>query len=106
MKKLILATSIISLFTLPCYAEFTVSDTVSPTYLDNHGYSQATIQAVQKTKAMTNGEPLSEPVEKEYYNNPVVKFVRRFVMYIDPALDDHSFVNDHDIHPGPHFEDL
>ena len=48
----------------------------------------------------------TEPVEKEYYNQPVVKAVRRFFMYLDPSYDDHSFMNGHDIHTAPSYEDL
>lgn len=48
---------------------------------------------------------MTEPVEKEYYNQPFVKWFRKFVMYVDPALDDHSFMN-HEIHTAPSYEDL
>ena len=60
---------------------------------------------VNKAKAQVNGEPMTEPVEKEYYNQPLVKWFRKFVMYVDPALDDHSFMN-HEIHTAPSYEDL
>ncbi len=107
MKKSLLILSLTALFTtLPGYAELTTADTVNPDYMRNHGYSSAFIQATQKSIAQSNGEPLTEPVEKEYYNQPVVKAVRRFFMYLDPAYDNHSFMNDHDVHTSPHYEDL
>lgn len=107
MKKSLLILSFAVLFsTLPSYAELTTADTVSPNYMKNHGYSSAFVQATQKSIAQSNGEPLAEPVEKEYYNQPVVKAVRRFFMYIDPSYDDHSFMNDHSIHTAPSYEDL
>ena len=107
MKKSLLILSLTALFTtLPGYAELTTADTVNPDYMRNHGYSSAFIQATQKSIAQSNGEPLTEPVEKEYYNQPFVKFVRKFFMYLDPAYDDHSFMNDHNIHTSPHYEDL
>ena len=107
MKKSLLILSLTALFTvLPSYAELTTADTVSPDYMKNHGYSSAFIKATQKSIAQSNGEALTEPVEKEYYNQPVVKAVRRFFMYLDPSYDDHSFMNDHDIHTSPNYEDL
>lgn len=106
MKKSFLIFSLIGLLTLPAFAELTVEDAVSREYLKNHGYSSALINATQKSIAQANGEALSEPIEKEYYNRPFIKFVRRFFMYLDPAYDDHSFMNDHDIHTAPSYEDL
>ena len=102
MKKVLLILSLIGFAALPACAELTVSDTSADAYLKNHGYSQSTINVINKTKAQVNGEPLTEPVEHEYYNQ---RF-RKFVMYIDPALDDHSFMNDHEIHSAPSYEDL
>ncbi len=106
MKKRFLITGLLILFALPSFAELTVEDTVSPDYLRNNGYSTATINAAQKVRAKSNGEPLAEPVENKMYQNPAVKFVRRVFMYIDPSLDDHSFMNDHDIKTSPTFDDL
>ena len=106
MKKVLLILSLIGFAALPACAELTVSDTSADAYLKNHGYSQSTINVINKTKAQVNGEPLTEPVEHEYYNQPLVKWFRKFVMYIDPALDDHSFMNDHEIYSAPSYEDL
>lgn len=106
MKKRFLITGLLILLALPSFAELTVEDTVSADYMKNKGYSQALVNTTQKVIARNNGEPLEEPVEYEMYRNPVVKFVRRVFTYIDPSLDDHSFVNDHQIHTSPNFNDL
>lgn len=106
MERKFLITCLLMLFALPTFAELTVEDTVSPEYLKNNGYSQATINATQKSIAQSNGEPLAEPIENRAYQNPVIKFVRRVFMYVDPSLDDHSFMNDHEIHTSPNFNDL
>jgi hypothetical protein len=98
MKRKILVICLALLFSTPAFAELTVDDAVSPDYMKNN--------ATQKVIAQNNGEALEEPVEKEYYNKPVVKFVRRVFMYIDPSLDDHSFENDHDIKISPQYNDL
>ena len=102
MKKRFLITSLLILFALPSFAELTVEDTVSPDYMQNNGYSQATIDATRKFVAQSNGEALEE---QEEYKNPAVKFVRRLFMYIDPSLDDHTFMN-HDVNTSPRFDDL
>lgn len=106
MKKHLLIIGLTVLFALPSFAELTVEEAVSPDFMRNHGYSSALINATQKSIAQSNGEPLTEPIEKEYYNQPFVKFVRRVFMYIDPSLDDHSYMNDHDIRLTPSYEDL
>lgn len=106
MKKRVLILTLIASFALPAFAELTVKDTTSIEFMKNQGYSSALVQTTQKSVARANGEPLTEPVEKEYYNQPVIKAVRRFFMYIDPSYDDHSFVNDHNIKTSPSYEDL
>ncbi len=106
MKKRFLITSLLILFALPSFAELTVEDAVSREYLKNNGYSTATINAAQKLTAQANGEPLTEPLEHKYYGKGFFKAVRRVFMYIDPSLDDHSFMNDHEIHTSPRFDDL
>lgn len=106
MKKILFVTGILALMTLPASAEFTVDDTIDNVYLKNHEYSNSTIQVVNKKVASANGEEYAEPIEHEYYETPVAKYVRRFFMYIDPALDDHSFSNNHQIHTAPSWYDL
>ena len=105
MKKYLLILGLTALIVLPACAELTVDDTVNKDYLINHGYSSATVRAVNKSIARQNGEPLPEKVEKEYYNQPVVKYVRRFFMYLDPSLDDHSFMNK-DLNTTSRYDDL
>jgi hypothetical protein len=106
MEKRFFIISLLMLFAVPAFAELTVEDTVNPEFLKNSGYSQATINVTQKIIAQDNGETLTEATEKEYYNNKYVKPIRRFFMYIDPSLDDHSFMNDHNIHTSPSINDL
>ncbi len=106
MEKKFLITALLILFALPSFSELTLEDTVNPEYMRNNGYSTATINATRKVVAQSNGEPLAEPVENKLYENPAVKFVRRVFMYIDPSLDDHTFMNDHDIRTSPRFDDL
>lgn len=106
MKKRLLILTLTTLCILPACAELTVKDSTNPEFMKNQGYSSALVKTTQKTIARANGEPLTEPIEKEYYNQPVVKAVRRFFMYIDPSYDDHSFVNDHNIKTSPSYDDL
>ncbi len=106
MEKRILITGLLILFALPAFAELTVEDTVSPDFLKNSGYSTATVNATQKVIAQNNGEPLAETLEHKYYDKGFFKFVRRVFMYLDPSLDDHSFMNDHEIYTSPNIHDL
>ena len=106
MKKILFITGILAIMTLPAYAELTVDDTVSGTYLKNHEHSEEAIRIVNKKIADANGEEYSRPIEHEYYKTPVVQCIRKFFMYIDPALDDHSFANNHQIHTSPNWNDL
>ena len=106
MERRFLILSLLLLLAMPSFAELTVDDTVSKDYLMNHGYSTASVNAIKKSVAEVNGEALQEPVERKYYKNPCVKFVRRIFMYVDPSLDDHSFMNDHEIKFTPRYDDL
>ena len=106
MKKRLIILILTGLFMAPAYAELTVKDSTNREYLKNQGYSEAFVNSLQKSAARANGEPLTEKKKKEYYNQPIVKAVRKFFMYIDPSLDDHSFMNDHNIHTSPSYEDL
>jgi hypothetical protein len=106
MKKILIVIGLTALLSIPASAELTVNDATSKDYLINHGYSTANVNAIHKQIAEVNGEPLAEPVEQEYYGNPVSRFVRKVFMYMDPSLDDHSFVNDHNIKTSPYYTDL
>ncbi len=106
MKKSLFVIGLALIFAVPAFAELTNRDAYSRDYLDNHGYSPALVNAVEKSVAQVSGEPLEEPIEREYYNKPFIKFVRRVYMWIDPAVDDHSFMNDHKIRTTPRYDDL
>lgn len=107
MKKSLLILILTAFAVTPVLAdEFTVKDSTNVDYLINHGHSESFVQNVQKNKAQIAGEPLSEEVEKEVYEIQPIKFFRKFWMYIDPALDDHSFENDHSIKTSPNYQDL
>lgn len=106
MKKRLFIIGLSMLFAIPALAELTVDDAVSHDYLYNHGYSPAIINSISKNIAEINGEPLDEPVEKAYYKNPCVNFVRRVFMYLDPGLDSHTFKNDYRIKPTNRFDEL
>ena len=106
MKNFLFIIGLIGIFTLPAFAELTVDDTINGAYLKNHGHSQSTVNIVNKQVAETNGEDYTKPVEHEFYETPIAKYVRRFFMYIDPALDDGSFKNNHEIHTSPNWRDL
>jgi len=106
MKKFLFIISFIAFCGIPAYAELTVDDTVSGVYLKNHGYSKSSINVVNKKITEVNGEEYKKPVENEFYETPVAKYVRRFFMYIDPALDDESFSNNHNINTTTRWNDL
>jgi len=108
MKRNLIIFSSIAVLTLPVFAELTVNDSSSVDYLKNHQHSDSAIYATQKTKAMVNGEKYAvEPEETfdEYYDKPVIKQVRRILMYLDPALDDHSFLHEHQINSTTKYND-
>ncbi|MBO6088570.1 hypothetical protein J6P92_09560 [bacterium] len=106
MKNFLFIVGLTAFLTLPACAEFTVDDTVDGAYLKNHGHSDTIIYVTNKKIAEANGEAYSRPVESELYEVPVVKYVRKFFMYIDPALDDEKFVNNHQISPTSKWSDL
>lgn len=106
MKNCFLILGIMSLLTLPACAELTTSDTVNKDYLKNHGYSPALIQATNKSIAQINGEETPTYYEHGIYKKGIVRGVRRFFMYMDPAYDDQSFMNNHKIHTTPNIGDL
>lgn len=108
MKKNFVILSLIATMALPAGAELTVNDTVSTDYLKHHEHSDSTVYAAQKLRAMANGETYKEePAETfdEYYDKPVLKQVRRFLMYLDPGLDDHTFLNGHSTSPTTRYTD-
>ena len=107
MKKYLLFLGLTVIITaLPVNAELTTSDAASRDYLKNHGHSPALIDATLKSISQANGEATQKQPEPDLYKKPVVKGVRKFFMYIDPAYDDKSFMNDHEIHTSPSIDDL
>lgn len=72
--------------TVPAMA-LTRSETSSVDYMRANGYSDAIIDVVQISKAKVNGEHYVSFEEQKYGNsNAFVKWVRKFFIYIDPAL--------------------
>lgn len=107
MKKSLFILGIAILFSaLPSHAELTTADTVSPEYMENHGYSPAFVNAAQKSISQANGEYTPTDYERKIYKKGIVRGVRRFFMYLDPAYDDKSFMNNHKIHTAPNIGDL
>lgn len=105
MDRKILITAIALLMTAPAFAELTVDDASSPAYLKNHGYSDTVIWATQKTKYDVNGEKWVQPDEEEKYN-PFIRVCRKVFMYFDPALDNKTFFNNHNINSTTRYDDL
>ena len=106
MKKTYLLICSILLVATPAFAELTTSDAVSEEFLKNHGYSPALIQATHSSISRANGEENPTYYEHKIYQKGIVRGVRRFFMYLDPAYDDQSFMNNHKIHTTPNIGDL
>lgn len=106
MKTKFLIATLVLFITIPAFAELTVKDVTDDGYLQNHGHSKEAIWGVKKSIAEVNGEELKRPVENEKYNRPVIKQIRWFFKYLDPALDDEKFMNDHNINPTTRYDDL
>lgn len=104
MKKTYLLICSLLLVVTPAFAELTTSDVVSKDYLKNHGYSSSMIEATQRSVSQVNGE--DNPKTPDPYKNSFVRGIRKFFMYIDPSYDDHSFMNNHEIHTAPSIDDL
>lgn len=105
MNKKFLVTLTALLITVPAFAELTVDDASSPAYLKNHGYSDTTIWATQKSKYDVNGEKYVEPDSEQKYPR-FIRAARKVFMYFDPALDDHKFFNNHNINSTTRYDDL
>ncbi len=102
----LLTALVIAFSTTAALAEISVQEVTSPEYLYNHGHSTLTVDMVQKSKAGANGEKYIPATQEEHQNEPkLVKWVRKFFIYMDPALDNDSFMQ-HDIKSSPSYEDL
>ncbi len=106
MKNRFLTLILIGLMTTtaPCFAELTTSDTYDADYLRNHGHSEITIEAVQRSKCRANGEEYKSEVKNPMYEKAPMKQIRYFFMNVDPAYDDESFMQ-HDIKAAPNWRD-
>ena len=106
MKKTLLLLTILGLTFSNAYAEeLTVERTLEKDYLQNSGYSETAVDLVHRSQARASGEEYINSDENSLYQKQPVKFMRRFWMYLDPSLDDDSFMN-HDIHTSPSIYDL
>lgn len=106
MKKNFVILGLVTLFILPAHAQLTTKDATTPEYLESHGYSPGMINATQKSISQANGEYTPKDYERPIYKKGIVRGVRRFFMYLDPAYDDKSFMNNHKIHTSPNIGDL
>lgn len=92
-NKILLVAGLMAALAVPVRAELTVGDTSSDTYLKNHGHSQATIDIVNLQKSNASGENFDLPVYHKYDNKPAIyKWIDKFFIYMDPALDDGQFL--------------
>lgn len=106
MKKTFLFLILLGLsFSYVFAEELTIERSGSKEYLHNAGYSAITADMVQRSRAKANGEEYVKDDENPLYAEQPVKFFRRFWMYLDPSLDDDSFMN-HDLHTSPSIYDL
>lgn len=101
-RKFLLSSLIAFLVTLPSVAGVTVTESTEAKYLNNYGYSHATIEMVQRSKAKANGE-VYVSASQEQTEKP--SWIKRVFIYLDPALDNGSFLN-HDTKTIPGFHDL
>ena len=105
-KTLLLFLTIFGLTFSNAFAEeLTVERTHEKDYLHNVGYSDITADLVQRSRAKSLGIEYINPEENSLYKKQPIKFMRRFWMYLDPSLDDDSYMN-HDIHTSPSIYDL
>lgn len=107
MKMKFLLTILATVFgILPVFAGITPEESTSPEYLYNHGHSSAVVDIVQINKASVNGETYLTTDEVKNVNDPkIIRWIKNFFIYLDPALDDGSFMR-HDVKTSPSYDDL
>lgn len=106
MNKKFLITGLLILFAIPSFAEVTVEDTHNSDFLRNSGYSDPIVRATQKQVAIDNAEEYElAPVEYRKNSCGFIKGLKRVFIYIDPALDDNTFMN-RNITTTPKFNDM
>lgn len=104
--KTLLILGIAAMTILPACAELTVDDVSSRDYLINHGHSAATIDIIDLQKNAVNGNKIVLPIDNKYENKPLVyKWVDKFFLYLDPALDNGKFLRE-DTKFYPNVDDL
>lgn len=104
--KFLLTALIMSFAVMPVFAGITPEESTSPEYLYSHGHSEAVVDIVQINKAGINGEKYLTRNEVKRANEPkLVRWVKNFFIYLDPALDDGSFMR-HETKPSPSYDDL
>lgn len=105
MKLKYLIIAFIALLSIPAFA-LTVSETSSVDYMRLNGYSDAVIDSAQSSKAAMNGEKYVTLDDRKHENDfCVVRWVRKFFNYVDPALDKNDLLH-HDIKMVPSTNDL
>ncbi len=116
MKNKILILGIFALAAAPAFAEATVGQVSSPSYMLQTGYSSTVAEMVGRYQAQTKGVPYTGPAAGGYYYQPLdwtdneyankaIQYVRNAFIYLDPGLDTGSFMN-HDIKFTPQYDDL
>ena len=104
--KLLLLTGLFAIIILPAGAQLSAEDASSREYLINHGHSAATADIVELSKGAANGEKVVLPVDRKYDNKPIVyKWIDKFFIYMDPALDNGKFMRE-DTKFQPSVDDL
>ena len=91
---------------VPAYSAVSVERSTSNEYIINSGYSKAIAESIDISKARSAGREYYTPDEQAYRNSsPIVKFLRKFYMYTDPAAEDYSMYH-HDTKVTPHYTDF
>ncbi|MBE7710203.1 MAG: hypothetical protein E7Z93_07145 [Cyanobacteria bacterium SIG32] len=106
--KLFLTALIVAVIALPSSASKTLTPehSTSEEYLKNYGHSDAMIEMIHKTKAKANGEVYVSKQDQSLDDDfCLVRWIKKALMYIDPAVDDNKFMN-HDIKINPGAHDL
>ena len=107
MKNKLLLIAILAITTqIQANAAITVEQSTNPAYLKNNGFSAQTTDMVNISKARAAGTEYYTKDEERYRNhNFLVKFIRKFYVYTDPAAEDYSFYH-HDTKTTPSYQDL
>lgn len=105
-RFLLLTALIAGLSAAPTFAAVTPDEMSAPEYMRNEGYSEALIDMTEYSKASSKGQKYVSMEQQKLQNmSKGRRFFRKFLMYVDPALDDGKFMN-HDIKQYPSPDDL